>query len=263
MKEFIKRLFLNEKAILVVIIINSAAIFLQESFEDLHFIDYIDVICTFIFIIEMIVKISSFGFRQYWSEGWNRMDFILVMMSLPSVVALFWPSAFEELGLFLILRLFRVFRFFRAVHIFPDFATIAQKFWVAMHKTLGIFFGYFIMIITFALICSCFLKESVPEFFSTPSQSIYSIFRLCTGEGWYEIPDAVTSVTTPFWGHLMRVFFCLMLIGGGIIGLSLINSIFVDTMVSDNNDDLKEQICSLEEKIDKLEKLLESKSDKL
>jgi len=54
-----------------------------------------------------------------------------------------------------------------------------------------------------------------------------------------------------------------MLIGGGIIGLSLINSIFVDTMVSDNNDDLKEQICSLEEKIDKLEKLLESKSDKL
>ena len=130
-----------------------------------------------------------------------------------------------------------------------------------MHKTLGIFFGYFIMIVTFALICSCFLKESAPEFFSTPSQSIYSIFRLCTGEGWYEIPDAVTSVTTPFWGHLLRVFFCLMLIGGGIIGLSLINSIFVDTMVSDNNDDIKEQIRSLDEKIDRLEKLLKSKND--
>lgn len=262
MKDFIKRLFLNDKAILAVIIINSIAIFLQECGLGLHLIDIIDIMCTFIFIIEMSVKISTFGFRQYWSEGWNRFDFTLVVMSLPSVVALFVPTTLDNLSFFLVLRLFRVFRFFRAVHIFPNIATIARNFCKAMKETLGIFFGYFVLIITFALICCSFLKELSPEYFATPLQSIYSIFRLCTGEGWYEIPDAVAASTTPLWSHILRIFFCLMLIGGGIIGLSLINSIFVDSMVSDNNEDIKKQLNQLEEKLDRIEKLLESKSEK-
>lgn len=262
MKDLIKRLFLNDKLILTIIIINSIAIFLQESTLEWHFIDIIDVTCTFIFIIEMIVKISTFGFRKYWSEGWNRMDFTLVVMSIPSVVALFVPTMLENLSFFLIMRLLRVFRFFRAVHIFPNFATIAQNFWKAMRETLGIFFSYFVLIITISLVCNCFLKDLSPEFFATPLKSVYSIFRLCTGEGWYEIPDAVAAATTPFLGHVMRLLFCLMLIGGGIIGLSLINSIFVDTMVSDNNDAIKEHLASMEKKIDRLEKLLESKSEK-
>ncbi len=40
--------------------------------------------------------------------------------------------------------------------------------------------------------------------------------------------------------------------------MSLLNSIFVDAMVSDNNDDVKDQIKALEEKIDRL---LESQKD--
>lgn len=261
MKNLINRLFLNEKLILAVVIVNSIAIFLQESPIDWHFVDVIDVACTFIFIIEMIVKITNLGFRKYWAEGWNRMDFVLVMMSLPSVVALFVPTTLDSLSFFLILRILRVFRFFRAVRIFPDFAIIAKHFWQALQQTFGIFSCYFIVIVILALICCCFLKESTPEYFATPLQSIYSIFRLCTGEGWYEIPDAVAVTATPLWGHLLKLFFCLLLIGGGIIGLSLINSIFVDAMVSDNNDDVKAQLARMEEKIDKLEKVLEAKKD--
>ena len=261
MKNLINRLFLNDKVILAVVIINSIAIFLQESPINWHFIDIVDVTCTFIFIIEMIVKISNYGFKQYWSEWWNRMDFVLVLMSIPSVVALFVPTTLDSLSFFLILRIMRVFRFFRAVRIFPDFAVIVRHFWLALRQTLGIFSCYFIAIVTLALICCCFLKELAPEYFETPLQSIYTIFRMCTIEGWYEIPDAVVATASPFWGHILRLFFCLLLIGGGIIGMSLINSIFVDAMVSDNNDDVKAQLARMEEKIDKLEKMLETKKD--
>lgn len=52
------------------------------------------------------------------------------------------------------------------------------------------------------------------------------------------------------WSVVVRLYFCLILILGCIIGMSLLNSIFVDAMVSDNND-------SLEEKIDKMEKDIE------
>lgn len=256
MKNLINRLFLNEKLILIVIIINSIAIFLQESAVDWHFVDVVDVACTFIFIIESIVKIGNYGFRRYWSEVWNRMDFVLVVMSAPSVVALFVPTTLENLSFLLVLRILRVFRFFRAVRVFPDFATIAKNFWLAIRQCLGIFFSYFVLIVTFALICCCFLKESAPEYFSTPLQSIYSIFRLCTGEGWYEMPDAIATVVPTFWAHAIRLFFCLLLIGGGIIGMSLINSIFVDAMVSDNNDDVKEQLTRVEKELAEIKKMI-------
>ena len=72
------------------------------------------------------------------------------------------------------------------------------------------------------------------------------------------------------WAHLIRIYFCLLLIGGGIIGMSLINSIFVDALAADNNDDVKAQLNkmeqaiadnqkSLEQKMEELQKLIESK----
>ena len=50
----------------------------------------------------------------------------------------------------------------------------------------------------------------------------------------------------------MRLYFVFILILGGIIGMSFINSIFVDAMVSDNNDDVMKKLEELEAKIDRL-----------
>lgn len=256
MKNLLNRLFLNEKLILFVIIVNSVVIFLQESSIDWHFVDIVDVACTFIFIIEMIVKIANYGLRKYCGDWWNRLDGTLVLLSLPSVVALFVPTSLENLSFLLILRILRVFRFLRAVHVFPDFSTIVKNFWTAMRQTIGIFFCFFILIISFALISCCFLKDVSPDYFSTPLDSIYTIFRLCTVEGWYEIPDSVALASSPIWGHIIRIYFCLILIGGGIIGMSLINSIFVDAMVSDNNDDLKRQLDRVEKELAEIKELI-------
>jgi voltage-gated sodium channel len=48
------------------------------------------------------------------------------------------------------------------------------------------------------------------------------------------------------------MYFIFVVISGGIFGLSLVNSIFVDAMVSDNNDELENKIDLLDQKIDKL-----------
>ena len=41
---------------------------------------------------------------------------------------------------------------------------------------------------------------------------------------------------------------------GGIIGMSLVNSIFVDAMAADNNDEVLEKLNQLEKKLDKMER---------
>jgi voltage-gated sodium channel len=104
--------------------------------------------------------------------------------------------------------------------------------------------------------CSLY-KNIVPEYFKNPLNSFYSIFRLFSVEGWYEIPDLIAVRTSPFIGFISKLYFSILLLGGGILGLSLVNSIFVDAMVSDNTYELEKQVSRLSEKIDTLTQKIE------
>jgi len=249
-----KQLFLNEKFILCVIILNGIIIFLQESGYTAPVWGYLDVVCTFIFIIEMIVKQKEYGIKGYWSEGWNRLDGTLVILSIPSVIALFIPTSvfLQQLEVLLVLRTLRVLRFMRVLHVFPNFGVILKNFNRALKESYGVFVGLFIIIIIVALISCSLFRDAAPAFFGTPMDSIYSIFRICTGEGWNEIPDTIAENSTVITARFVRFYFSIVLIFCCIIGLSLVNSIFVDAMVSDNDEDVKKKLDEIEKKIDSL-----------
>ncbi len=258
MKEKLKKgftaLFTNDKFITAIILLNSVVIFLQESGFNTHTVALIDLICTLLFIIEMAVKQSALGLRGYWKDGWNRLDGTLVILSLPSIVAFFVPSqaVWGELSVLLVLRMLRILRFLRIIHIFPNFSVILRNFRKALKDSGGVFVGFFILIVIISLI-SCELFHSVsPEYFGTPIDSIYTIFRICTGEGWNEIPDDIAANSTLFTARWVRLYFSILLVLCSVIGLSLVNSIFVDAMVSDNNENMEKKIDYLNAKIDAL-----------
>ena len=248
----IKNLFLNDKFILAVILLNAVIIYLQACTIDNLWIQTIDVGCTLIFLVEMIIKHKEFGFKGYWSSGWNRLDGILVIISIPSLIALFVPTGRMDLSFLLILRLLRAFRFLRVLHFFPNVTPIFKGFKLAIRESYAILFCFFILIVVFGLINCSLFKDISPEYFKTPLTSIYSVFRICTVEGWYEIPDSIATATSTTVGSMVRLYFCLLLVMGGVIGMSLINSIFVDAMVSDNNDDVKAKLDEMEKKLDEL-----------
>ena len=248
----VKNLFLNEKFIIVIIIINAIVLFLQESGLEGNIISLIDVFCTIIFVVEMLVKLAEWGLKGYWSSGWNRMDGILVILSLPSLVVLFLPTQTISLSFLLVLRILRVFRFFRLVHAFPGFTQLVKNFAIAMRRSYAVFIGMLIMIVIFAMVGCGLFKDVAPEYFGTPLDAIYSTFRIFTGEGWNEIPDTVATGVHSGVAHIVRLYFCLILVLGCIVGMSLLNSIFVDAMVSDNNDDIKEQLKSIEASLEKI-----------
>ena len=264
MKQLIRKIFLNEHIILCVILVNAAIIFAQESGVDSLALSVADLVCTLIFIIEMVVKHIEYGFKGYWRDGWNRLDGVLVILSLPSLVAFFVPAGMiGNLSVLLVLRLLRVLRFFRIIHIFPNFSTIARNFGKAIRDSYGVFAGFIVLILIVALVSCALFRDSAPEYFATPIDSIYAIFRICTGEGWNEIPDTIaegSSIVTARW---VRLYFSVLLIICSIIGLSLVNAIFVDAMVSDNNDDLEKQVKELNNKLDAQSRELNDKIDKL
>ena len=251
----IKKIFLNESVILSIIVINTIIIFLTESGINNYLLFHIDILITIFFVIEMMVKIKEYSFKTFWNNGWDRFDFIIILLSLPSITTLFTESSLSNLSVILALRLLRIFRIFRVFKFFPNISQITKGFVRALKQSRAILIAFIIIIIISGLINCCLYKNIAPEFFSTPLQSIYTVFRIFTIEGWYEIPDTIAAATSPFIGMISRIYFCLLLCGGGIVGLSFINSVFVDAMAEDNNDDIKKQLDRIEKKLEELEEL--------
>ena len=246
-----KKILLNEKLILAIVVLNVMVIFVQECGVDHLALSLIDIVCTLIFVAEMVVKHREYGLKGYWRDRWNALDGIVTLLSVPALLAYVIPAV-ASVNTIIIFRALRVFKLFRTARRFPNLTEIWSGFKLALRQSAGFLLGYFIVIVVIAMFNSALFGKVAPEYFDTPLDAIYSVFQLFTTEGWYEIPNAVVGDLSPVWTHIIRFYFCLLLIGGGIIGMSLINSIFVDALAADNNDDVKAKLDILEQKIDRL-----------
>ena len=66
------------------------------------------------------------------------------------------------------------------------------------------------------------------------------------------MPEAIAMNSGSTMAVFARIYFSFLLFMGGIIGMSLVNSIFVDAMAADNNDEVLEKLSQLEKKLDDL-----------
>jgi voltage-gated sodium channel len=248
-KNAIKRLFIKDRVVMLVILINSLVLFLG-AFPDLKD-DYnkplyiIDYICTVYFVVEVILKVQCFGWQSYWGRGWNKFDFIIVLISAPLLLSPILDT--HEFGVILILRVGRLFRFFKLARFIPN----QDRLWVGIKRALSASIGFIITLCIYNFILSigaAYLFADIdPEHFGDPLISIYSMFKVFTVEGWYEIPDVIAANSTPLMGALARFYFIFTVLTGGIIGLSIANAVFVDEMVMDNTNILEDKVDQLKE----------------
>lgn len=249
--EQIKKLFLSDKFILALIIINALLIFVQEFDFAPTWINYLDFLFTILFTFELFVKISTYGFKRYWSRGWNKTDLIIVVAAWLSVFQFILSKDYESLSFILSFRAIRIFKSFRLIRFVPNVAEIIAGVKKAIKASYIVVIAFVILLFIVSTLTCALFKNIAPEYFETPITSLYAIFRLFTIEGWYEIPDLIASrVQSSCVGFFVKLYFVTFLFVGGILGLSIINSIFVDAMVSDNNDELNKKVDDLSKKID-------------
>lgn len=248
------KLFLSDKFILKLILLNAIVLFLI-SFESIlnryFFLHYIDLIISFLFVIEMLYKIKVEGWKEYISDPWNKLDFFINITILPSFIMFFTT---DVNFLFLtILRLGRVFKFLRFFKYIPNIEHLMRGIKRALKSSIFVIIAFFIYMFIISIL-SCFLYKGIlPEHFQDPLVSLYSIFKIFTIEGWYEIPELIAQKSSAEIAFFSKIYFIFLLLTGGVCGLSLINAIFVDELVADNNDEL-------EKKVDRILKMLEEKN---
>ena len=253
----IKKFFLSERNIMVIILLNAIAIFLLyfPELENNSLLLILDHIFLLIFCVEAGVKIHTLGWKKYIGNRWNQFDFIIVLLSMPSLLESF--ISVPNTSLLLVLRLFRLIRLVRFIRFVPHISAIMAGLGRALKSSVFILIVLFFSNFMLALITCQFFRDLIPEYFGNPLLSAYSIFQLFTVEGWHEIPQLIAERTSNPWiDGMARFYFVSVVLIGGIFGLSLANAIFVDEMTIDNTQKLEDKIDVLQDQISDLKEII-------
>jgi voltage-gated sodium channel len=242
---------IDERTIVSIIVVNSLAIFLRgfPQLRDAYdfFLFGVDYACTLYFLVEVTLKLTLIGPRHYLKGWWNWFDFLVVVISLPTLLT---PLIeLSDFSIVLILRTGRLLRSFRLLRFLPD----ADRLWSGIRRglraSIGVVLALGLYNFTLGLGACWLFAESAPDTFGDPLMSMYSMFKVFTVEGWFDIPDAIAAQSTPLMATLVRAFFVFAVATGGMLGLSMANAVFVDEMVRDNNDELEADIIMLKQEI--------------
>lgn len=168
-----------------------------EAFEHLF---------TAIFLIEMVIKLRFLG-KDYFSEGWNRMDCFLVCMSILDnwmiSPAMGDGSALSQLSVLRLLRVLRVARMARLLKVFKELWIILK----GILESLRVMFWVTVLLLLTLYVCSIMCvdilgrkevgfdgfddnQENIDatlqianwnnyQHFGTMGRSMYTLFNIC------------------------------------------------------------------------------------
>ena len=168
----------------------------------------LNLVFSIIFLLEAIVKISGFGWKQYICDWWNRFDFLIVVLTVVTY-AIQWSGSDSEGGSGLpidptigrLLRLFRGIRVLRMVKSAKGLRIILRTFLTSIPSMLNIalmvFMAYFMFaIFALQLFWDHELRDGVFDTtvnFKTFESAMLLLLQVSTSEGWTDIMNELHS----------------------------------------------------------------------
>ena len=160
------------------------------------------------FTIEMVLKLTAYGFKYYWYVNWNKFDFIVVILSLVAIDERFLQEQFN----FNVtsLRIIRITRLLRMVKTSQGLRTLLKTLFMSIQNILNTALLLFLILFTFS-VAGMSLFASVPEGdyinknvnFTSFYLSFMTLWRAATGESWNGIMHdcyyAEGFVSVAFW----------------------------------------------------------------
>eukprot|EP00746_Dinoflagellata_sp_MGD_P019445 gnl/MRDRNA2_/MRDRNA2_145203_c0_seq1.p1 gnl/MRDRNA2_/MRDRNA2_145203_c0~~gnl/MRDRNA2_/MRDRNA2_145203_c0_seq1.p1 ORF type:complete len:532 (-),score=109.84 gnl/MRDRNA2_/MRDRNA2_145203_c0_seq1:538-2133(-) len=207
---------------------------------------------TAAFLLEMVIKLS-FLRKIYFQEGWNRMDFFLVWMSVLdnwviAAVTEGQDSPMGQLSVLRILRVLRIARMARLLKVFKELFVIVK----GMFEALRTIFWVCLLLVLTMYVCSILLvdvmgRKSAPYggwdddiaaveeaagvdewnnylYFGTITRSMYTLFNIAMGE---ESTDIMRPVSERQF--FMLFFFMAFIIFMSFGVLNVIIGVIVDS----------------------------------
>ncbi len=258
-----KKLIYNDKLILTIILINVGIIYLHtfSSLRNFYEIfDLLDVAFTLFFAFEISFKIKATTGKNriqvFLKDNWNKIDFFSIVLALPSLGILF-TNDLEIFAGFTALRSLRVFKFLRIIEFIPQGKEISKQMFKAFRSIAFIVFAFAIYSTIISLISVSLFKSSSPTYFQNAFDAFFTIFKIFSGDGFSDVVGEIEQHRSGGFIYFTKLYFVFIVFTGSILGLSLINSIFMNQMsqVEEQIEDTEKDILkTLKKEINELKR---------
>jgi voltage-dependent calcium channel L type alpha-1D len=241
-----------EKFIVIMILLNTFFMSIEHYNEPLWVTNtgvIANYIFTFLFAIEMIMKLSGFGFKRYFSEGFNIFDSFIVIMSFVELLSADSNSSLSVLRAFRLLRIFKIIRSWESLK--KLLKTVLDSITAITNLAILIFLYLFIS----ALLTKQFYPDELLDGDGNPSRysfqstgdSLVSVFIILTGENWNEI---MVQVIAKYESFSSAPVFILIVILGNWMLLNLFLAILLKALSTDDSSDKEESKVEKDAKAD-------------
>lgn len=189
---------------------------------------YSEIIFTVLFDLEMVVKLWSYGFNQFYKRSIHKFEMLLAIGTTIHII----PGLF--LTMFDYFQVLRVVRLIKASPVLEEF--VSKIF--GPGKKLGsiIIFTMCLLIITSSISMQlfCSLAEMEYKKFQAFPEAFMSMFQILTQEGWTEVMNE-TMLLMKSSGPLVAVYFILYHLFVSLIVLSLFVAVILDNLELDED----------------------------
>jgi voltage-gated sodium channel len=231
--------------------------------HNLAFFHVADQLIIGIFVLEIMLKILSFGTSplNYFRDPWNLFDFVIVAVCfIPNVDTHFVT----------VLRLARILRVFRIISVLPKLQILVN----ALLKSIPSM-GYVVVLLSivfyiYAVAGSFLFGKSDPVHFGSLHISMISLFKVLTLEGWTDIMNIQLYGTSDPTSEYARTpdsyasvaYFVSFILFGAMIIMNLFIGVIMNSM-QESQDEIKKALLKKTQSEPITQQLVEGLEEKI
>jgi len=191
------------ESVVIAIIIFSALVIGAKTYEETTrfstVIDILDYAVTLFFVVEIVIRMAAERrLRDFFKNGWNIFDFVIVVASLIPV------GGSESV---LLARLLRVFRVLRLVSMVPELRVLMNAFLKALPRMGYVAMFMFIIFYIYGAVGSFIFRDVNPFYWENVSVAMLTLFRVATFESWTQIMYETMEVYPMSWLYYLSFIF--------------------------------------------------------
>ena len=180
----------------------------------IHLLDYA---ITIFFVIEILIRfIGEKEKKNFFKDGWNVFDTIIVAISLIPI-----PNNSS----FLVLRLLRIFRVLRLISVIPELKKIIEAILASIKRVFFVSLLLFIILYIYATMGSILFGVDDPERWDDLGISLITLFQVLTLSSWENVMLPMQAIYWWAW-----IYFFSFISICSITILNLVIAILVDVV---------------------------------
>lgn len=176
----------------------------------------LDTFISIIFIIEILLRIASYEKPlDFFKDGWNIFDFVVVALSLIPIDGN--NSA--------VARLLRIFRILRIITILPELKIIINALFKSAKSISFVMILMFIIFYIYAIVGIVLFEGAKSGIWDNVGTALLALFGIMTSDGWTEIMHESMEIHPLSWIYYLSFIFLTT-----FTFLNMIIGIILDTL---------------------------------